>query len=251
VSGFPGTLLWEPPLASKYEPRTQGLLTSLDNNLSRQTVDTAIGLTAGLLRFTPPESHFAVQLDGFAVVFSRFSQWDKLVGVDYRAGLPVTFRHGPWHAKVGYEHTSSHLGDDVAAQTGRRPVEYVRDELVGGIGRRMLGDRLRAYGQAAWGFHQIVQGDPPPFRFDVGLEGFWRYATGWCGAPFAAVNVGFDGAVDYDAAVTVQVGWHWRDPTRRLSSARVFGEFYSGRSPYGQFFQIREQFYSFGLSIDF
>jgi hypothetical protein len=49
----------------------------------------------------------------------------------------------------------------------------------------------------------------------------------------------------------VQVGWHWRDPTRRLANFRVFGEFYSGRSPYGQFFQTREQFYSFGLTFDF
>src|SRR5262249_11726895 len=89
-TGFPNTLLWTPPLAATPEPRTQGLITSLDNATTQQTVDPAIGLTAGLLRFTPPDSDFAVQFDAFAVVFSRFSRWNDLVATDFRVGLPVT-----------------------------------------------------------------------------------------------------------------------------------------------------------------
>lgn len=250
-SGFPGTLLWEPPLAIKREPRMQGLLSSLDNAWTEETVDTSIGLTAGLLRYEPADRGYAVQLDGFAVVMSRFSEWNYEVVADYRAGLPVTFACGPWQGKFGYEHTSSHLGDDTITRTGRQPILYVRDELVAGVGRRMWDDRIRAYGQAAWKFHGTVEGGGSPWRFDAGLEAYWRNATRCWGAPFAAMNLGLDGEVDYDAAWTVQVGWAWRDPTRRLSNARVFGEFYSGRSPYGQFYQTREQFYGFGLSLDY
>jgi hypothetical protein len=93
------------------------------------------GATVGLFRLTPAESPWAVQLDFFGLVGSRFSQYDYLVTSDYRAGLPITWACGPWHGKIGYEHTSTHQGDDVMVLTGRQPIPSVKDELVVGLGR--------------------------------------------------------------------------------------------------------------------
>ena len=67
----------------------------------------------------------------------------------------------------------------------------------------------------------------------------------------ALVGTDFDGAVDYNASASIQAGWMWRDPARRLSQFRVFGQYYTGYSPYGQFYDTREDWFGFGLAMDY
>lgn len=255
LTGFPQSLLWEPPLASKREPRLGAVFTTLNNDITQQTVDTAIGTVVGLLRYEPVDTARAWQLDVFGVVLSRFSQRDFFVAADYRAGLPITFACGPWHGKFGYEHTSTHLGDEIAERLGLTRIEYVKDELVFALGRRFFNDSLRLYGQVGWAFFQDIttadNSTPSPVRFDVGAEWYHRRPTGFRGQPFAAVDVEFNGAVGYTPNLTVQAGWQWRNPPRRLSQLRVFGEFYTGKSPFGQFYTTREQWFGLGLSLDY
>lgn len=251
VTGLPRTLLWESPFAMPRQPRFMVMPTTLSNSTTDQTLETAIGGTLGLLRVEPANWKTAVQVDAFAVVNSRFSQYDFLVDADFRYGIPITLSRGPWHMKFGYEHTSSHLGDEYAVRSGQAPINYIKDEVVLGLGRWMFDERWRVYTEFAWAASQNIPGDPSPFRADVGAEWVGRRATGCWGKPFAAANVRFDGAVDYDPNFTLQLGWQWRDPTRRLGQARVFGEYYTGYSPYGQFFQRRESWFGFGVSFDF
>ena len=109
---FPNTLLWAPPLAGKAEPRMAVLIDSFKNSSGgNYTVDTSIGMNYGLLRYTAAGHDAAYQLDLFGVVLTRLSPND-LLAEDYRFGVPITARWGPWHGKVGYEHTSAHLGDE-------------------------------------------------------------------------------------------------------------------------------------------
>jgi len=248
---FPRTLLWEPPLASLREARFLGMPTGLSNGSTSGTAETSIGTTLGLLRLTPRAHPVSLQFDAFAVVHSRFADYDALVATDYRVGLPVSAAWGPWHGKIGYEHTSTHLGDEIQALTGQQPFDFIKDELVLGLGRYVFDERARVYGQAGWAFSQSVPGDPSPFRFAVGAEWAPRRHTGYWGRPFAAANVDFDGAVDYNASASIQAGWMWRDPARRLSQFRVFGQYYTGYSPYGQFYDTREDWFGFGLAMDY
>ncbi len=250
-SGFPRTLLWEPPLASLREPRFMAMPNNLTSDVSQQTVDTAIGNTLGLLRYESAGKKWAWQFDAFAVVYSRFSEYDYFVASDYRVGLPVTFSCGPWHGKIGYEHTSTHLGDETIARTGRTPFDYIKDELVMGLGRYFWDQQFRVYGQAAWAFYQQVPGDPSPWRFDLGSEWVRRRATGCCGQPFMAGNLDFNGAVDYSPSLSLQAGWLWRDPSRRLAQARVFAQYFTGYSLYGQFFRTREEWFGGGFAVDY
>ena len=251
VTGFPRTLLWEPPLASLREPRFLAMPTTFSNATTQRTAETSIGNTLGLLRIAPVNWPVAFQIDAFAVVHSRFSDYDALVTTDYRAGFPVSFACGPWHGKIGYEHTSTHLGDEIQELTGQVPFDFIRDELVFGLGRYLFDRRWRVYGQVAWAFHQKIPGDPSPVRFAVGTEWVYRRATGWLGSPFAAANLDFDGAVGYSPSLSLQAGWMWRDPERRLSEMRLFGQFYTGYSPYGQFFRTREDWFGLGIAFDY
>ena len=251
VSAWPRTLLWEPPLASTHEPRFALLPNSLSNSSTHQTIDTAIGNTVSLLRVEPAGWPAAIQFDFFGLVDSRFADNHYFIASDYRYGFPITFAYGPWHGKFGYEHTSTHLGDQASILDPRTRFDYIKDEFVLGIGRRFLDGTARLYGQFGVAFSQSIPGNPPPLRFDLGGEWVRRRATGWSGQPFAAGNLEFNGATGFNPSLNLQAGWLWRDPTRRLAETRVFGEVYSGRSPYGQFYQNRETFFGVGVAFDY
>ena len=259
---FPNTLLWEPPLASKIEPRTAVLIDSFKNSPgSSYTVDASIGTIFGLLRYTPDGRDAAYQLDLFGVVHTRLSP-DDLLAADYRFGVPLTARWGSWHAKVGYEHTSAHLGDEYVRTRRVAPdkiTAFSKDEAVVGLGR-YLGDAFRVYGVVGYAQRQSLPDPDPPlvlagtkskWRYSVGAEYYDRTACGVAGTPFAAVNFDFRGDQDFKANSTVQAGWLIRNPFARLSSLRIYAEYYDGGSPYGQFHRDRESFYGIGFAGDY
>jgi len=250
ITCFPQSLLWEPPLASRREPRFTFVPTTLSNDFTNNTLDANIGATVGLVRFEREDSPLRVQLDAFGVVINRVSQYDFLVDSDYRAGLPLTFALGPWHGKLAFEHTSSHLGDETIERTGRQRNDYTKDEIVAGLGRWLFADHLRVYGDVGWAVFEHIPDNPSPFRFDLGGEWRPRVSTGFWGEPFAAANLEFNGANGYHPSLDVQLGWLWRAPDRRLGQFRVYAEYFTGRSDFGQFFTMNEQFLGFGVAIE-
>lgn len=253
LTAFPNSLLWEPPLAVKKDPRMQLLYSNLPNYVGGNTVDTSIGMTMGLYRAEFEAADFATQLDIFGLVLTRLSP-DDLMLADYRFGLPLTFRWGWWQAKLAYEHTSAHLGDELIRASGRVTQSFAKDEVVVGVGRYLF-DSLRVYGHVGYAFSFQVPGlegtTREKTRFDVGFEWFLRQPTGWAGTPFAAVNIECRGDQQYDANYTFQAGWLWRNPTMRLGTVRVFVERYDGHSPYGQTIRDRERFTSVGFGFDY
>ncbi|MEO2092227.1 MAG: DUF1207 domain-containing protein, partial [Gemmataceae bacterium] len=183
ITFLPNSLLWEPALAVKKDPRMQFLATSLKNYRSNYTVDTWIGGTQGLWRFEPEGADFAAQLDIFGLVQTRLSP-DDLMAADYRFGLPVTWRWGWWQGKIGYEHTSAHLGDELILHTGQQTRSFAKDEVVLGLGR-IIEDNLRVYGHIGYAFQfQVPDVEPTTsnrMRYDVGAEWYLRSPTGWQG----------------------------------------------------------------------
>jgi hypothetical protein len=253
ITAFPGSLLWEPPLAVKRDPRMQFLATSLSNYASEYTLDTWIGGTQGLWRIEPEGADFAAQVDMFGVVLTRLSP-DDLMLADYRFGAPVTWRWGWWHGKVGYEHTSAHLGDELIRATGRPILSWSKDEVVVGVGR-YLGECLRVYGHYGYAFSMglpfLENSTRTRSRFDVGAEYFLREPTGYAGTPFAAMNLEWRGDMGFTPNWTFQAGWMWRNPFQREAVFRVFAEYYTGKSPYGHLFREKEDFYSIGIAYDY
>lgn len=244
-SVLPQHLLWQPPLANQREPHMFGKFTNLNDE---STIETAIGAQFGLLRWAPPSKPYeGIQLDGFAAVFTRFNSGRLLVTSDFRVGAPITYAKGPWQVKFGYEHTSTHLGDEFIEATGRMQEPHVRDEFVLGLAHR-LSECIRVYAQAGYSFitSDIIGEDRD--RYDLGVEWMKNCPTDWRGRPFAAIDLDLRSDQDYTANVTVQVGWHWKTLSRR--SGRFLIEYYTGKSPYGQFFQDDEEWIGVGGAYD-
>jgi hypothetical protein len=247
---FPKTLLWEPPLANPLQPRMYVMPNSLRNANTLNTVDTAIGGTVGLIRNgTDDVTRQGFQIDFFAVVLSRWADFRESVGVDYRVGLPLTFAWGNWQAKIAYEHTSTHLGDQFVEQAHRFNVGHVRDETVFGLSH-LCWDQVRVYGIFGYAFNTSSLVGSRRTRFDWGVEWSKQQSTGWAGQPFAAFDMELRSDQDYTANTTTQVGWQWKELDSR-ASLRVAAQYYTGSSPYGQFFRDRESWWGLGVFVDF
>lgn len=249
---LPGSVLFAPPIANPTEPRFFGKPTTLESAHTSSNIDTAIGGVLPLLRHcNSDDPRDAFQIDAFAVVFSRWRSANESVGVDYRAGVPFTWARGPWEFKLAYEHTSTHLGDEFAERTGRRYASHVREELVLGVGYRFCDD-FRVYGQYGYAFNLRTIGVDNPSRLDIGLEWSRPIAEGYGlrGRPYAALDLEFRGVNDLSPSFTGQAGWQWRSVDFG-PSLRVGLEYFNGFSPYGQFFQDREDWFGFGIFFGF
>jgi hypothetical protein len=249
---FPSVLLWQPPMANQHEPRMEIEATTLDNANTKKTLDTIIGGTAPALGWVSDDCpQDGWQLDFFAAALSRFSKYNTLDDVDYRFGLPLTWASGPWSGKLAYEHTSSHIGDDfIKWDTGLQKRGHVRDEGVVGLSY-LFWNQLRFYGQFGYAFNMATSGPNRHDRYDFGVEWSRRVSTGFRGQPFAALDIDIRGDEDYTPNLTAQIGWQWQELGSRLSSLRLALEFYDGRSPFGQFFDVHEQWLGAGIFLDF
>lgn len=248
----PQSLLWQPPLAMPGQPRSYALLSTAREYYTEDTVETALGGTVGLLRYAPDaeDSRHGVQVDFFGVVLSRFSHTSRLLAADYRAGVIGTFAWGEWEGKGGYEHTSTHIGDEYVARTGDFRRAVIRDELVIALAYRWQ-NLVRFYAQGAYTFDiRTPNRDDQRDRWNFGLEIYRNEPTPWWGQPYFACDLDLRGDQDYHANVTVQGGWMWRDPERR-PFLRLLTQYYSGRSPYGHFSDETESWVAFGIALDY
>ena len=265
---FPSTLLWQPPIALLRDPRMSVIASTYNNYVNTYTIDNSIGGTIGFFRQDITGADLSFQQDLFAVVHTRLSP-DDLIASDYRFGFPLSFRRGDWTGKIAYEHTSAHLGDEYLRNTGRLPINFSKNEVVFGLSRYVPEIWLRLWGQYSYAFTQDLvgrpetvtapdgtqvvrsSGKPDPSRFDAGFEIAYPYATGFTGAPYLAASVEANGLYKYNPNVVAQVGWRWHNPFQRLANVRVYGQYYSGHSQFGQFYFEKEHFFAVGLAGDF
>lgn len=231
----------EPRLASQWvHERDQGWLWDL-----------TAGGRVGLIRYgtSNPNWPEGFQLDVEGAAFPRLtldSQRD-LVSADFRGGIPLTYRSGPWEAKFAYYHLSSHLGDEFMLKhpTVTR-INYSRDVLVLGTAW-WLRDDLRLYGEAGWAFYADEGSDPWEFQF--GIDYTPPGPTGLRGSPFLAINGRLREEVDFGGGVTVQAGWQWRSATGR--TFRTGLQYFNGKSDQYEFVQEHEELVGIGLWYDF
>ena len=217
--------------------------------------DIALGGRVGLLRYGSldectdaglPEG-WQVDFEGAALPRLDPEEDRDLVSVDFRAGIPITHRSGPWETKLAYYHLSSHIGDEFLLKNpGFVRVNYVRDEIVAAVACRWTDD-LRVYAEAGWAFY--TSGGAEPWEFQFGVDYSPRWTSVPRGAPFAAVNVHLREEVDYGGNVTLQAGWQWRGARGQL--LRVGGHYLNGKSPQFQFFNEHEEQLGFGVWYDY
>ncbi len=79
--------------------------------------DSTLGARVGILRYGTPNAYrpegFQVDLTGSAQPrLNPYGASAPLLSCDYTIGIPVTYARGKWQYKTGYNHLSSHFGDE-------------------------------------------------------------------------------------------------------------------------------------------
>lgn len=246
---LPDGLLYKSYLAGQREPR-----------LGSQWVqkrdygwvwDSTLGGRVGVLRYGSTDDLYPEgwQIDIEGAAFPRLDAEHArdLIDADFRVGVPLTWRRGPWEAKLAYYHLSAHLGDEFMVTHPAVPrINYVRDCAVIGLGLHPHPD-WRLYSEVGYGMY--VDGGALPWEFQFGIEySPLERSTIW-GAPFAASNAHLRQENDFSGNFTVQLGWQWRGASGHLM--RVGAHYFNGMSEQYQFYRDFEEQVGIGLWYDF
>lgn len=250
-SVMPGGLMYKSYIAGEREPR---LSTAFVQEVHGQMLwDSALGGRGGLLRFgnqsaVNPEGF---QLDVEGAAFVRLLPEDErdVNAVDFRAGVPLTYREGPFQAKLGYYHISSHLGDEfLLKHPGFNRINYVRDALVAGVGY-FPHPWIRTYFEVGWAVI-FTSGGAKPWEVQTGFEVDSRRPTGLRGEPFFAMNIHLREEVNWGGSLNVLAGWQWRG--QKTDHVFRFGlQFYNGKNAQYSLLQDNQQLIGLGVRYDY
>lgn len=247
---LPDGLMYKSYMAGTREARISGAL--LYDTERGWLLDAALGGRRGILRYGTAGANDpnGWQLDIEGAAFVRLNveeEWD-VDGADFRFGVPLTYRSGPWQWKTGYYHLSAHVGDEFLERNpGFTRINYVRDAIILGLGYYFTDD-IRLYGEAGWAFH--TDGGAEPFEFQFGADYSPAVENGFRGSPYAAFNVHLREEVDYGGGINVMAGWRWKGPISD-STFRAGVQYYNGKSTQYSFFNQNEELIGFGLWYDY
>jgi hypothetical protein len=251
------------------DPKATGTFASIlrhqsGDNLSDAELTIAsagIGDAFGLGRWNGGRPGNGVQFGITAGVFAQFDLGTssyELLNADYVVGLPLTLRSGWFSSRVRLYHQSSHLGDEYLLR--EPPNRQDRVNLSFESLEWILsadGGPFRLYGGGEMLFrrepedlgryvaHGGVELRPAPRVLPLGPLGGFRFV--------AAGDVKSSEDQDWKPAISARAGFEYDragggdDTTARRWG--IYAEFYTGPSPYGQFF--REKVRLMGVGIHF
>ena len=215
--------------------------------------EVAVGHSLGLLRLDDGSSpDRAITLGIEMGIFSRFfmeAAEKDLINSDFRIGLPVSIRLGPWESRFMIRHFSAHLGDDYL-------VRFFEDEVLGGFGQtskdgfegllaRRLGESGRLYVGGEFNFHTNERMSRAGVRFG----GEWDPVEPGEGNgrwPFFAGDFEYASFSEEFAATLVGgMGFRVNGQHFRLEARARFGS-----TPMGHFRETDETFYGLGFALD-
>ena len=215
--------------------------------------EVAIGHQLSLVRLDDGSSPGrAITLGLEMGIFSRFfmeAPTKDLVNSDFRIGLPLSIRSGPWESRLMIRHFSAHLGDDYL-------VRFFEDEVLGGFGQtskdgfegllaRRLGEGGRLYVGGEYNFHINERMS----RMGVRFGGEWdpvKPGEGNGGWPFFAGDFEY-ASFSEQLAATLVGGMGFRVNGQRF---RLEARVRSGFTPMGHFREADETFYGLGFALD-
>jgi hypothetical protein len=240
--------------ATQFNPTTQS---TFDTDVGAVGISDAIGLG----RWNGGHPNDGIQFSLSAGVFAQFdlgSASYDLLNADYTVGLPVTFRRGAFSGRARIYHQSSHLGDEFLLRptdpaTTRENLSFESAELLVSLD---VG-ALRAYG----GGESLINRNPDSLASKVWhLGAELRPSTVLLSLgsvatlrPIAAVDVkATEGNLDRPAtSATAGLDIARRnDPGASGRRWMILAQFYSGPSPYGQFYRDDIRYYGVGVSFN-
>ena len=167
--------------------------------------------------------------------------WDGLLAISLEVRQSDKLAH-----RIGLNHVSSHVGDELIERTGIKRKNYTRQEIRYGLMWFML-PHLQSYFEAGKAYdlrNKLIQ---KTWRTELGFqyvnENYRKPAFGWyMGADISAYEEN-----DWNINTTLQLGISSKVAGRN----HRFGiEYYEGRSTLGEFFLNKEQSIGFGFWID-
>ena len=218
-----------------------------------------VGDAFGLGRWNGGSPGDGVQFSLAAGVFAQFdlgSESYDLVNADYVVGLPITMRKGWFSTRLRIYHQSSHLGDEYLLR--EPPDRQDREDLSFEALEWLLSSDagpLRLYGGGEMLFRRepedlerFVAHGGAEFRplarvLPLGSLGGFRF--------LAALDVKSSEEHDWEPAISTRAGLEYDRAGADVTARRwgIFAEFYTGPSPYGQFF--REKVRLIGVGVHF
>jgi len=247
---LPDGLLWHSYLAAAQEPRISTIL--FQTNDEGIFWDATVGGRVGLLRYGTPgaqdPSGWQWDLEGAVITRLDLLHAEDVESMDYRFGTEITAAEGPWAMKFGYFHISSHVGDEYLIRNSTfTRVNYVTESWIVGGSYRPRED-VRLYGEFVNSFR--ASGGAKRYQLQTGAEYTPPAQEAKRGAPFAAVNLNFREAVDWDVSTTVQAGWSFQSPDsgRRIRFGMQYGD---GPTSQFSFFERRESYLGGGVWFDY
>lgn len=164
--------------------------------------------------------------------------WDGIYGFLLSTGLGNGVA-----VQFGAKHISSHVGDEYAERTGRRRIEYTREEVAAGASWP-INERWRTYGEFGWGYAPREKIGQEPGRLQLGFEhesaGSLGSRVGW----YAALDLGALEERGWQVDPTLQLGLLIPSAERRW---RAGLEVHDGSVPIGEFYRINETYVALGL----
>lgn len=246
---LPGDPMFKSFIAGVHAQRMAGELVGDDDQGA--LLDTTIGGRIALFRkgtLGPDAEGWEFQVAGAALTRLAMDRESDVEAVDYNFATPLVYRSGPTAYRFGYDHISSHVGDEYLIKNPRfHRVNYVRDALEFAA-IHDLTDAVAVYGEANYAFHN--SGGSEPWHFQFGAEFEPEPVPGRRGAPVAAVNTLLREEFGYEGNLGVVAGWQWRGE-QRDDLLRLALTLYTGRSRQFSFFDRHETLTGAGLYYDF
>ncbi|HEY8250354.1 MAG TPA: DUF1207 domain-containing protein [Burkholderiales bacterium] len=249
---FPRDAPFRPPVADPAEPRVfmSGLQVKRDAG-SFSAAFLGVGVDFGLLRRSSARPDHGWQLSVFGSADSLFNldlPGDALVNTDYRFGLPVTWRNGPFSLRGRFYHQSSHLGDElILGGNAPRRVDLSFEAV----------DLLVAWERSGWrlygGASQVVRSSTDSYEGSGVHAGF-----DYVGPPVffgqrltAGLDVKWLEQADWRSGVSAKAGIKIGSHTLEQRGITLLLEAYEGFAPFGQFFVEDLRYRGATLQFDF
>ena len=260
---FPSDDLFRPLLADPKQPQFFALWQSMQSRNERTNTNIgSIGIGENFGFYTKREGCNGWQISLLTGIFAQFdldTSNSDLINIDFNVGVPLTWRHGKWSARLRFYHQSSHIGDEfLTSHPDFKPIGLQYNEVDMIVSYDFL-RWLRLYGGGA----VLVSRQPSTIDRGTVQWGFEArtprplarsYLFGMLSNPIL-----FSPVLTTDFKSVEAQGWHINtnllmgfDMFRygSFKRLRILFNYYHGYNPYGQFFYSQKT-ESFGAGAYF
>jgi len=178
--------------------------------------------------------------------FDVYSNSFDLLNADFLGGPALGYQNGIWSWEAFAYHQSSHLGDEVLEDGGRRRIDYGR-EVVRFLGAHSW-ESLRLYAGPSYVLHSLPKSSQGDWTLQAGLE--YSFSL-WDQPCFAATDIQSRQENDWNLNLTARVGVDLGNPQLTQNRQYIFLELFQGYSNMGQYYDTWERYAMIGIGYNF